>query len=133
MIRNPKAIQTWQSALLLARASGGLATGGGTPACGLARPLAGFESAVTTLYHRGEEVEEKAETVVAPAGFVGGSDDLAVEFSVDKAAEGDFVLCALAGHGESICGRGREGKQPVVVAREQPGFPESLPAFRTAC
>jgi hypothetical protein len=61
--------------------------------------LAGFEVAETTLDDRGEELEEEAESVVAPAGFVGSSDDLAVEFSVDEAAEGDFVFGALAGHG----------------------------------
>ena len=47
-------------------------------------------------------MEEKAETVVAPAGFVRSSNDLAVEFGVDEAAEGDFVLSTLAGHAGRI-------------------------------
>jgi hypothetical protein len=64
--------------------------------------LAGFEVAVAALDDWGEEVEEKAETVVAPAAFVGSSDDLAVELFVDEAAEWDFVLSALAGHGTRI-------------------------------
>ena len=83
-------------------ASGGRAAGGGASASGLAGFLAGLESAVTVLDDRGEEMEEKAETVVAPAGFVGSCSDHAVEFFVDEAAEVDFVLRALAGHAGRI-------------------------------
>ena len=67
-------------------------------------------------------MEEKAEAVVAPAGFLGSSNYLAVELFVDEAAEVDFVLRALAGHAGRIgeldgrararsenCGAGQNG------------------------
>jgi hypothetical protein len=63
-------------------------------------------------------VEEEAETVVAPAGCVGGSDDFAVEFVVDVSVEGDFVFCALAGHGTERMRFGRRSILTVTLGSE---------------